>query len=244
MGCSIPGVAHSSVKNGLRNQRRLTTEDTPTAKLNGWGGEYIIFKNYLTVSSDVPSVTMFATGRARQSLALLVLFFVASVSAYIAPEIDRRQTTTESCSPACADRDALQEVRLASRGGDPESCTTDAHLQSCAAAGDGDCCRPTYPSAHLTCAYCLSYGSGIDDEERERLHRSAQAYVESEHLLKGIITIPTHLMHPRHGCRLRPPRTTSRFCERHIDHNCRPNHSDFSSGHQDRRVRSCERLGK
>ncbi|TEB31600.1 hypothetical protein FA13DRAFT_334652 [Coprinellus micaceus] len=105
---------------------------------------------------------MLVTQRAAHNTVLLVLALLTYVSAYnVSPallELGRRQTTTESCRPACADRDALQEA--------------------CAAAGDGDCCRPTYPSAHLTCAYCLSYGSGIDDEQRERLHRSAQAYVE------------------------------------------------------------------
>ncbi|KAJ2934118.1 hypothetical protein H1R20_g2999, partial [Candolleomyces eurysporus] len=87
----------------------------------------------------------------------LVLLFTSFAYALTLDELYRRQAT-DDCTPACADRDAMQEA--------------------CAAARDAGCCRPTYGSAHLTCAYCLSFQPGITDEERERLHRGAQTYVE------------------------------------------------------------------
>ncbi|KAF6756866.1 hypothetical protein DFP72DRAFT_262541 [Ephemerocybe angulata] len=84
----------------------------------------------------------------------------ASQSVPTTVSLSPRQTTdAAACKPACADRDAL--------------------LQSCEAAEDVDCCRPTYPSAHLTCAYCLSFNSGITDTERESLHQSAQRFADN-----------------------------------------------------------------
>ena len=68
---------------------------------------------------------MLATQKAIHNTVLLVLALLTYVSAYnISPALlglSRRQTTTESCRPACADRDALQEVYLEETGPYPQS---------------------------------------------------------------------------------------------------------------------------
>ncbi|KAJ2913058.1 hypothetical protein MD484_g7354, partial [Candolleomyces efflorescens] len=100
-------------------------------------------------------------GASLQTIALyFVLLFATVARARTLDEPYSRRQATDVCVPACADRNAMQEA--------------------CAAERDSDCCRPTYGSAHLTCAYCLSFQPGITDEERERLHRNMSAACERE----------------------------------------------------------------